>query len=68
MIDDQVHFREPGSTHKGTIASESRTAVLGGITSYMKMPNINLSRLLQSEKTPTILDHPKICDHVEHLG
>lgn len=39
MIDDQVHFREPGLTHKGDIASESRAAVAGGITSYMEMPN-----------------------------
>jgi dihydroorotase len=41
MIDDQVHFREPGLTHKGTIASESRAAIAGGITSYMEMPNVN---------------------------
>ena len=41
MIDDQVHFREPGLTHKGTIASESRAAVAGGTTSYMEMPNTN---------------------------
>lgn len=40
MIDDQVHFREPGLTHKGTIASESRAAVMGGITSFMEMPNV----------------------------
>ncbi|MBQ4851097.1 dihydroorotase [Pseudoalteromonas sp. MMG012] len=40
MIDDQVHFREPGLTHKGTIASESRAAVAGGITSFMEMPNV----------------------------
>lgn len=39
MIDDQVHFREPGLTHKGNIASESRAAVAGGITSFMEMPN-----------------------------
>jgi len=39
MIDDQVHFREPGLTHKGGIRSESRAAVAGGITSYMEMPN-----------------------------
>lgn len=39
MIDDQVHFREPGLTHKGDIASESAAAVAGGITSYMDMPN-----------------------------
>ena len=39
MIDDQVHFREPGLTHKAGIRTESRAAVAGGITSYMEMPN-----------------------------
>lgn len=39
LIDDQVHFREPGFTHKGDIFTESRAAVAGGITSYMEMPN-----------------------------
>lgn len=39
IIDDQVHFREPGLTHKGDIYSESRAAVAGGITSFMEMPN-----------------------------
>jgi dihydroorotase len=39
IIDDQVHFREPGLTHKGDIYSESRSAVAGGITSYMEQPN-----------------------------
>jgi len=39
LIDDQVHFREPGLTHKGDIGSESRAAVAGGITSFMEMPN-----------------------------
>ncbi|MEY2963834.1 MAG: hypothetical protein RL754_1095 [Bacteroidota bacterium] len=39
VIDDQVHFREPGLTHKGDIFSESRAAVAGGITSYMEQPN-----------------------------
>lgn len=39
VIDDQVHFREPGNTAKATIASESAAAVLGGVTSYMDMPN-----------------------------
>ena len=38
-IDDQVHFREPGLTHKGDIASESRAAVAGGITSFIEQPN-----------------------------
>ena len=41
VIDDQVHFREPGLTHKGDISSESRAAVAGGVTSYMEMPNTN---------------------------
>ena len=39
LIDDQVHFREPGFTQKGTIYSESKAAVAGGITSFMDMPN-----------------------------
>lgn len=41
MIDDQVHFREPGLEHKGTIATESRAAVAGGVTSFLEMPNCN---------------------------
>ena len=41
LIDDQVHFREPGLTHKATIGSESRAAVAGGITSFIEMPNTN---------------------------
>ena len=43
VIDDQVHFREPGATHKADIHSESRAAVAGGVTSYMEMPNTNPS-------------------------
>jgi dihydroorotase len=39
VIDDQVHFREPGLTHKATINTESRAAVAGGVTSFMEMPN-----------------------------
>jgi dihydroorotase len=39
VIDDQVHFREPGLEHKATIATESRAAVAGGVTTYMEMPN-----------------------------
>jgi dihydroorotase len=46
-IDDQVHFREPGLTHKGNIASESRAAVAGGITSFMEMPNTVPNTLTQ---------------------
>lgn len=41
VIDDQVHFREPGLSHKGTIESESHAAIAGGVTSYMEMPNTN---------------------------
>ncbi|QWX83239.1 dihydroorotase [Cellulophaga sp. HaHaR_3_176] len=41
VIDDQVHFREPGLTHKGNIESESRAAVAGGITTFMEQPNTN---------------------------
>jgi dihydroorotase len=48
VIDDQVHFREPGLTHKGDIASESRAAVAGGVTSFMDMPNTQPQTLTQS--------------------
>src|SRR6266478_555994 len=41
VIDDQVHFREPGLTYKGDIYTESKAAVAGGVTSYMEMPNTN---------------------------
>ena len=41
VIDDQVHFREPGLTHKATIYTEAKAAVRGGVTSFMEMPNTN---------------------------
>lgn len=47
VIDDQVHFREPGLTHKGEIATESRAAVAGGVTTYMEMPNTNPQTITQ---------------------
>ena len=47
VIDDQVHFREPGLSHKGTIYTESKAAVSGGITSFMEMPNTNPQVLTQ---------------------
>ena len=47
VIDDQVHFREPGLTHKGSIYTESRAAVAGGITSFMEMPNTIPNTLTQ---------------------
>lgn len=48
MIDDQVHFREPGLTHKGDIYTESKAAVAGGITSFMEMPNTVPNTLTQA--------------------
>lgn len=47
VIDDQVHFREPGLTHKADIWHESRAAAAGGITSYMEMPNTNPQTITQ---------------------
>jgi len=47
IIDDQVHFREPGFTHKANIYTESKAAVAGGITSFMEMPNTNPQALTQ---------------------
>lgn len=52
VIDDQVHFREPGLTHKGDIYTESRAAIAGGITSFMEMPNTVPSAL-----TKDLLEH-----------
>ena len=49
VIDDHVHFREPGMTHKGTIASESRAAVAGGVTTFMDMPNTNPKTVTRRE-------------------
>ncbi len=51
VIDDQVHFREPGLTHKATIYSESRAAVAGGVTSFMEMPNT-----IPNALTPELLE------------
>lgn len=48
IIDDQVHFREPGLTHKADIASESRAAVAGGVTTFMEMPNTKPACLTQT--------------------
>src|SRR5690554_2656082 len=49
IIDDQVHFREPGMTHKADIASESRAALAGGVTSFMEMPNTHPPALTQEK-------------------
>ncbi len=58
LIDDQVHFREPGLTHKGDIASESQAAVAGGITSFMEMPNTS----------PTTTDHAALEDKLHRAA
>ena len=47
-IDDQVHFREPGLTHKADIYTESKAAVAGGVTSFMEMPNTKPPALTQT--------------------
>ncbi|MEE9373649.1 MAG: dihydroorotase [Saprospiraceae bacterium] len=49
IIDDQVHFREPGLIYKADIGSESRAALLGGITSFMEMPNTNPAAITNAE-------------------
>jgi dihydroorotase len=48
IIDDQVHFREPGLTHKANIATESRAAVAGGVTAFMEMPNVSPPSVTQA--------------------
>ena len=70
MIDDQVHFREPGLTHKGTIASESRAAVAGGITSYMEMPNVTpaTTTIEVLEKKFTIAKKHSLANYSFYLG
>ncbi len=70
MIDDQVHFREPGLTHKGTIASESRAAVVGGITSYMEMPNVSpaTTTIEALEKKYEIASQYSMANYAFYLG
>jgi len=70
MIDDQVHFREPGLTHKGTIASESLAAVAGGITSYMEMPNVNpaTTSIEALEKKYEIASKKSMANYSFYLG
>lgn len=79
VIDDQVHFREPGLTHKGDIASESAAAVAGGITSFMDMPNtkppaLTLELLEQKYEIAAKSSHANFSfylgasnDNIEHL-
>lgn len=70
MIDDQVHFREPGLTHKGSIATESRAAVAGGITSYMEMPNVSppTTTIEALEKKYSIAEKNSLANYSFYLG
>ena len=69
-IDDQVHFREPGLTHKGDIASESRAAVAGGVTSFMDMPNTVPNTLTQQllHKKHELCGNGAHSSNVLHIG
>ncbi|HZX59256.1 MAG TPA: dihydroorotase, partial [Mucilaginibacter sp.] len=69
-IDDQVHFREPGLTHKGDIHSESRAAVAGGITSFMEMPNTIPNTLTQEllEQKYEIAAHNSLANYSFYMG
>ena len=70
MIDDQVHFREPGLTHKADIYSESRAAVAGGITSFMEMPNTIPNTLTQEllQKKYDIAAQKSVANYSFYMG
>lgn len=70
MIDDQVHFREPGLTHKGDIYTESKAAVAGGITSYMEMPNTQPPAITieELEKKYTIAQEKSLANYSFYIG
>jgi dihydroorotase len=70
VIDDQVHFREPGYTHKATIATESRAAVAGGVTSFMEMPNTNPPALTQHllEEKYALAQHTSAANYSFFMG
>ncbi len=70
IIDDQVHFREPGLTHKGDIHSESRAAVAGGVTSYMEMPNTKPPAVTQEllEEKYKLASQKSIANYSFYMG
>jgi dihydroorotase len=70
VIDDQVHFREPGLTHKGNIFSESRAAVAGGVTSFMEMPNTNPPTFTQNllEEKYQIASRTSLANYSFYIG
>ena len=69
-IDDQVHFREPGLTHKATIYSESKAAVAGGITSFMEMPNTIPNALTEKllEEKYTLASNNSLANYSFYMG
>jgi len=69
-IDDQVHFREPGLTHKATIYTEAKAAVAGGVTSFMEMPNTIPNALTQSllEDKYKIAEHTSLANYSFYMG
>ncbi|HNQ60850.1 MAG TPA: dihydroorotase [Bacteroidia bacterium] len=70
VIDDQVHFREPGLTHKGDIYTESRAAVAGGVTSFMEMPNTVPNTLTQTllEEKYSIAEKRSLANYSFFMG
>ena len=70
VIDDQVHFREPGLTHKATIYTESKAAVAGGITSFMEMPNTQPQALTQEllEKKYELASNNSLANYSFFMG
>lgn len=70
IIDDQVHFREPGLTHKATIYTEAKAAVAGGITSFMEMPNTNPPATTQErlEEKYAIAAHTSLANYSFFMG
>jgi dihydroorotase len=69
-IDDQVHFREPGLTHKATIYTEAKAAVAGGVTSFMEMPNTIPNALTQEllEDKYNIAAHTSLANYSFYMG
>jgi dihydroorotase len=70
VIDDQVHFREPGLTHKADLETESRAAVAGGITSFMEMPNTSPPTLSQEllEEKYTLASQKSLANYSFYMG
>jgi dihydroorotase len=70
VIDDQVHFREPGLTHKGNIYTESRAAVAGGITTFMEMPNTVPNTLTQEllEQKYQVASRDSLANYSFYMG